>query len=162
MNTVILSGRLTKDPELRYTQSQKAVVSFTLAVDRGLSKQKRQEAEGAGCPTADFIRVIVFGLQAENASKYLSKGSKCLIDGRIQTGSYEDRQTGKRIYTTDVIAERVEYLDSQNSTKTGSNSNENNLGDNLYGENNNLNTGANNDDFFEDDFEEMGDGQIPF
>jgi len=162
MNKVIITGRLTKDPELRYTQSQKAVVSFTLAVDRGLSKQKRQEAEQAGYPTADFPRVTVFGKQAENASKYLSKGSQCLVDGRIQTGSYEDRQTGKRIYTTDVIAERVEYLDSQNSTKMGSNSNGNNLGDNLYGKDNNFNTGANNDDFFEDDFEEIGDGQIPF
>lgn len=175
MNRVILTGRLTRDPELRYTQSRMAVCSFNLAVDKGLSKQKRQEAEANNRPTADFPRITVWGVQAENASRYLHKGSQCAIEGRIQTGSYQDTQTGKMVYTTDVVADRVEFLDSRSDSQ-GYQAN-NNFGgmnqDQGYGNMNQdqsyNNKGMNNsnqdnsDDFFDDDFTEIeDDGRIPF
>lgn len=175
MNRVILIGRLTRDPELRYTQSRMAVCSFNLAVDKGLSKQKRQEAEANNRPTADFPRITVWGVQAENASRYLHKGSQCAIEGRIQTGSYQDTQTGKMVYTTDVVADRVEFLDSRSDSQ-GYKAN-NNFGgmnqDQGYGNMNQdqsyNNNGVNNsnqdnsDDFFDDDFTEIeDDGRIPF
>lgn len=102
MNSVILIGRLTRDPELTYTQnSQTAVTHFTLAVDRPYQKDKEQQA--------DFLRITVFGRQAENCDRYLVKGRQAAVRGRIQTGSYKDRD-GKMVYTTDVIADRVEFL----------------------------------------------------
>ena len=157
MNRVILIGRLTKNPELRYTQSQSAVCTFTLAVDRGLSKQKKQEAEAQGKPTADFIRITVWGVQGENASKYLHKGSQCAVQGRIQTGSYKDND-GKTIYTTDVFADNVEFLDSRNQAQSNLQAN-NNQNRNNY-TNNQSNS---NEDYFGDDFEEVtDDGRIPF
>lgn len=157
MNRVILIGRLTKNPELRYTQSQSAVCTFTLAVDRRLSRQKRQEAEASGKPTADFIRITVWGVQGENASKYLHKGSQCAVQGRIQTGSYKDND-GKTIYTTDVFADNVEFLDSRNQAQSNLQAN-NNQNRNNY-TNNQSNS---NEDYFGDDFEEVtDDGRIPF
>lgn len=99
MNTVTLIGRLTADPEVGYTQSQKAVCKFTLAVDRA--------KEGA-----DFIRIVAWDRQAENIGKYMHKGSKIAVNGRIQTGSYKDRE-GKTVYTTDVVAINTEFLDSK-------------------------------------------------
>ncbi|MDY6065961.1 MAG: single-stranded DNA-binding protein, partial [Finegoldia sp.] len=96
MNKVILTGRLTRDIDLMYTRSSTPTASFSLAVDKGLSREKRQEAEANNRPTADFPRVVVFGRQAENAARYLAKGSRCLIEGRIQTGSYQDKD-GKTI-----------------------------------------------------------------
>ena len=106
MNQVILIGRLTRDPELSYTaNSQTPVAHFTLAVDR--PSARRNEGE----QTADFIRVTVFGKQAEISDRYLSKGRQVAIHGRIQTGSYTNRE-GARVYTTDVIADRVEFLGS--------------------------------------------------
>ena len=97
MNNVILIGRLTKDPELRYMQSDNtAIAKFTLAVDRA----KKDEA--------DFIRITVFGKQAENCDKYLKKGRQAAVQGRLQTGSYT--KDGHTVYTTDVIANRVEFL----------------------------------------------------
>lgn len=153
MNKAILIGRLTKNPELRYTQSNQAVCSFTLALDRKMSRDKREEAEANNRPTADFPRVIVWGKMAENASRYLFKGSQCAVDGRIQTGSYQDRETGKTIYTTDIIAESVEYLSNSTQERSKSNS-----GVNTYQGNNNQS-----EDFFEDDFSEIqDDGRIPF
>ena len=98
MNNVVLIGRLTKDPETRYS-GETAVTTFTLAVDRPMSKDK----------TADFIRIVTFGKTAELCEKYLAKGRQVAIQGRIQTGSYEDKD-GKRVYTTDVIADRVQFL----------------------------------------------------
>ena len=107
MNKVILIGRLTKDPELRYTSNtQTAVARFTLAIDRPVaSGQERQ---------ADFIRITVFGKQAEAVDRYLKKGSQAAISGRIQTGSY-DGKDGKKVYTTDVVANSVEFLTKPNS-----------------------------------------------
>ena len=153
MNKVILIGRLTRDPELRYTQSNQAVCTFNLALDRKMSRDKREEAEANNRPTADFPRVIVWGKMGENASRYLFKGSQCAIEGRIQTGSYQDRETGKTVYTTDIVADSVEYL--SNSTQ---NERKDSRGTNTYQGNNNQS-----EDFFEDDFEEIqDDGRIPF
>lgn len=153
MNKVILIGRLTRDPELRYTQSNTAVCTFTLAVDKKLSREKREEAEAAGRPTADFPRIIVWGKMGENASRYLGKGSQCAIEGRIQTGSYQDRESGKTIYTTDIIAENVEFLTRANEEKRNDG-----RGTNTYQNNSNSSDG-----FFEDDFSEIQDDErIPF
>ena len=102
MNSVILTGRLTRDPELSYTpQNQTAVCRFTIAVDR-----PRRNGEDQG---ADFIRITVWGKQAETCDRYLSKGRQTAVMGRITTGSYKDRD-GKTVYTTDVVADRVEFL----------------------------------------------------
>lgn len=152
MNKVILIGRLVRDPELKYTQSNQAVCNFTLAVDKNLSKDKREEAEAAGRPTADFPRVIVWGKMAENASRYLFKGSQCAVDGRIQTGSYQDKD-GKTIYTTDVIADRVEFL-----TRASQEKRNDGRGTNTY-----QNNSGSSEEFFDDDFREIeDDGRIPF
>ena len=103
MNQVCLIGRLTRDVELRYTAgSQTAVATMTLAINR--PKREGQEQE------ADFPRVTVFGKQAENCEKFLAKGRLVGIQGRLQTGSYDDKN-GNKVYTTDVIADRVEFLE---------------------------------------------------
>ena len=153
MNKVILIGILTRDPELRYTQSNQAVCTFTLAVDKKLSREKREEAEANNRPTADFPRIIVWGKMGENASRYLFKGSQCAVDGRIQTGSYQDKESGKTIYTTDIVADNVEFL-----SKSGYDESKSNSGVNTQQGNKNQNDG-----FFEDDFSEIqDDGRIPF
>lgn len=102
MNSVQLIGRITKDLEVRYTQSQMAVTSFTLAVDRPVKKGEEKQA--------DFIRCTVFGKQAEMLEKWARKGNRIAIEGRIQTGSYQNKN-GDTVYTTDVIANRVEIID---------------------------------------------------
>lgn len=104
MNNVILIGRLTRDAELSYTTTQTAICKFTLAVDRPTRMTEEK--------TADFIRVTVFGTQAENCNRYLKKGHKCAVNGRIQTGSYKDRD-GKTVSTFDVIANNVEFLQAR-------------------------------------------------
>ena len=110
MNSVILIGRLVKDPELRFIPTTgTAVTKMILAVDKDFSKDKKQEVINQGKPTADFIGVTLFGKQAENAANYLSKGSQCAVHGRISTGNYTT-QSGEKRYTTDVIADRVEFL----------------------------------------------------
>lgn len=101
MNSVILLGRLTKDPEVRYTNSNMAVARFSLAIDRPAKDGEKK---------ADFPNVVVFGKQAENCERYLHKGQRAAVEGRLQTGSYE-RQDGSRVYTTDVVANRVEFID---------------------------------------------------
>lgn len=113
MNKVNLIGRLTKDIELRYTNSQMAIGRFTLAIDRKMSKEKRQEAERNNQPTADFIGCIVFGKAAETLSNYVGKGNQLGVEGHIQTGSYENKE-GRRIYTTDVIVDGFTFIDSRN------------------------------------------------
>ena len=111
MNNVILIGRLIKDVELRYTQSSNATYArFTIAVDRGMSKEKKQEAEANGQQTADFINIVVWGKQAENCQRYLQKGRNVAIQGRLQSGSYT-AQDGTKRYTTEVWAERVQFID---------------------------------------------------
>lgn len=105
MNKVILIGRLTKDPELRYTSNNIAVATFTIAVNREYANQNGERE-------ADFISIQVWKKLAENCSKYLAKGSKVAIDGRIQTRSYDD-QNGNKRYVTEVVAENVQFLDSK-------------------------------------------------
>lgn len=101
MNSVILLGRLTKDPEVRYTNSNMAVARFSLAIDRPAKDGEKK---------ADFPNIVVFGKQAENCERYLHKGQRAAVEGRLQTGSYE-RQDGSKVYTTDVVANRVEFID---------------------------------------------------
>ena len=111
MNLVMLIGRLTREPELRYIpNSGTPVATFTLAVNRELSKDKRQEAESKGQPTADFINIVVWGKQAENCANHLDKGKLVAISGRIQTRSYEAKD-GTRRYVTEVVASQVEFLE---------------------------------------------------
>lgn len=105
MNKTFLIGRLTKDPELRYTESNKAIANFTIAIDR-------QYTNSQGEKETDFINIVTFQKQAENVKKYVSKGSQVAVDGRIQTRNYEDKD-GKRIYVTEVIADRVQFLDTK-------------------------------------------------
>ncbi len=100
MNQVVLIGRLTKDVEVRYTQDEMAIARFSIAVDRFAKGEKK----------ADFINILVFGKQAENCEKYLAKGRKVAIEGRIQTGSYT-KDDGTKVYTTDVVANRVEFIE---------------------------------------------------
>lgn len=107
INRVVLVGRLTKDPELRYTPSGVAVARFTLAVNRTFSNQQGEKQ-------ADFINIVVWRKPAENTANFLRKGSLAGIEGRIQTGSYEG-QDGKRVYTTEVVADSVQFLESRNS-----------------------------------------------
>lgn len=111
MNSVVLIGRLTKDPEIKYiSDNQMAVANFTVAVDRPMAKEK----------TADFIRVVVFGKQAENCGTYLAKGRMVGVQGRIQTSSYKGKD-GETRYTTDVVADRVEFIDwGDRQQRTGS------------------------------------------
>ena len=111
MNSVNLIGNITKDPEVRYTNSGMAVCQFTIALNRGRNKN----GEDLG---ADFPRVICFDKQAENCGKFLHKGSKVAVIGKLQTGSYENQQ-GVRVYTTDVVANRVEFLDRKGSNQDG-------------------------------------------
>ena len=103
MNAVVLIGRLTKDPEVRYTAgTQMAVCSFTVAIDRPVRKHGEKQA--------DFPRVICFGKQAENCERFLAKGRLVGVQGRLQTGSYTNKD-GATVYTTDVVADRVEFLE---------------------------------------------------
>ena len=106
MNKVILMGRLTKDPDVRYSADNKAFARYSLAVDRRF-RQKDQ-------PTADFINCVAFGSNGEFAEKYLHKGTKIAIVGRIQTGSYTNRD-GQKVYTTDVVVEEHEFCESRSS-----------------------------------------------
>ena len=114
MNSVVLIGRLTRDPELKYTNgSQMAIAKFSLAIDRPARQGEERKA--------DFPRITVFGKQAENCEKYLAKGRMVCVQGRIQTGSYQDKD-GKTVYTTDVVADRVEFLEwgDKNQSSGGS------------------------------------------
>lgn len=106
MNHVDLIGRLTREPELRQSQGGKSICSFTLAVDRQTKKEGQQ---------ADFIRCKAFGKTAENLAKYMSKGSLIAIGGSIQTGSYTNQQ-GQKIYTTDVLAQEIVFLESKKAS----------------------------------------------
>ena len=107
MNKVILIGRLTADPELRYTSSNLPVASFSLAVNRSFTSQ-------SGEREADFINIVVWNKQAENCKNYLNKGSQVAIDGRIQVSKYQD-QSGQNRYRTEVVANNVQFLDTKAS-----------------------------------------------
>ena len=111
MNKVILMGRLTRDPEVRYTQGDNAmaIARYTLAVDRRFNRNNGDDQ------TADFIGCVAFGRAGEFAEKYFRKGTKIAVTGRIQTGSYTNKD-GVKVYTTDIIAEDIEFAESKNSS----------------------------------------------
>lgn len=111
MNKVVLMGRLTRNPDVRWTQgpNQTAIARYTLAVDRRFKKEGEEQ-------TADFIGCIAFGKAAEFVEKWLKQGTKVLITGRIQTGSYTNRD-GQRVYTTDVVVEDHEFAESANAQR---------------------------------------------
>ena len=116
MNSVILIGRLARDPELSYTaNTQTACCRFTIAVDRPNRPKTSGEDQGV-----DFIRITVWGRRAETCDRYLSKGRQVAVMGRIQTGSYKNRN-GETVYTTDVVADRVEFLGGGQQTQSGPN-----------------------------------------
>ena len=115
MNKVILMGRLTRDPEVRYSQGENAlaIARYTLAVDR---RAARREGEA----TADFINCVAFGRSAEFAERYLRQGTKIVVSGRIQTGSYTNRNR-KKVYTTEVVVEESEFAESKANSSAPSN-----------------------------------------
>lgn len=118
MNKVILVGRLTRDPDVRYSNSQNgeqmAIARYTLAVDRRFARRNG----GDNQQTADFISCVAFGRQGEFAEKYLKQGTKIGVSGRIQTGSYTNKE-GQKVYTTDVVVEEQEFVESKGGN-TGS------------------------------------------
>ncbi|MCR5676031.1 MAG: single-stranded DNA-binding protein [Lachnospiraceae bacterium] len=115
MNKVILMGRLTRDPDIRYSQGENssAVARYTLAVDRRFVRRDNPDAQ-----TADFIGCVAFGKAAEFAEKYLHKGTKIAVTGRIQTGSYVNKD-GQKVFTTDVVIEEQEFAESKNANGGG-------------------------------------------
>lgn len=143
MNNVVLIGRLTRDPELRFLPvNGTPVATFSLAIDRPLSKEKKQELEAKGQQTADFINIVVWGRQAENCANYLAKGKLTAVQGRLQSRSYEGKD-GIRRYVTEVVGERVEFLE--------------------WGDNKNTNDTSNSSDFSGiDGFHTVDDDDIPF
>ena len=121
MNKIILVGRLTRDPEIRYAQqSDTAIARYTLAVDRLVKRE--------GEPQADFLRCVAFGRTAEFAERYLQKGTKIAVTGRLQTGSYTNRD-GQRVYTTDVVIESQEFCESKAAS---ANTAQNSFADNTF------------------------------
>lgn len=143
MNKVILMGRLTRDPEVRYSQGDNsmAIARYSLAVDRRFKRDGDEQ-------TADFINCVAFGKSGEFAEKYLRKGTKIAVVGRIQTGSFTNKD-GQKIYTTDVVVEEQEFAESKNSASgTG-----------------NANTSTNNNTSSSDGFMNIPDGideELPF
>ena len=115
MNKVILMGRLTRDPDVRYSQgdSPMAIARYTLAVDRRFRRDNDQQ-------TADFISCVAFGRNGEFAEKYLHQGTKIVAEGRIQTGSYQDKD-GKTVYTTEVVVENQEFAESKATADSNNN-----------------------------------------
>lgn len=111
MNVAVLTGRLTKDPEVRYVQgkeNQQAVVNFTLAVDRAYHRD--------GDQSADFISMVAWGPQAQFLEKYGKKGMKFEVSGEIRTGSYTNKKTGERVYTTDVFVRNIQFAESKRAS----------------------------------------------
>ncbi|MBF1336263.1 MAG: single-stranded DNA-binding protein [Leptotrichia sp.] len=117
MNNVVLIGRLTKDPELKYSQAGKAYCRFTVAVNRDFNKEE-----------ADFINCLAFGKTAETIAEWLGKGRRIALQGRIQTGSYQN-SNGDTVYTTEVVADRFEFIDSARSETSKNQSYSNNNDD---------------------------------
>lgn len=167
MNRVVLVGRLTKDPDLRYTPNGVAVASFTLAVNRAFTNQQGERE-------ADFINCVIWRKPAENVANFLKKGSLAGVDGRIQTRSY-DGQDGKRVYVTEVMAESVQFLEPRNSSRGenpnygapreqdvpfGNNNNQNQQQE--YNRNNQGYTRVDKDPFANDGQIDISDDDLPF
>lgn len=115
MNKVVLIGRLTKDPDLRYTTNNIASVSFSIAVNRPFTNQ-------SGVREADFINIVAWKKQAENVKKYITKGSMVAVEGRIQTRNYDDKD-GKKVYVTEVVADAVQFLEPKGQRTVENNNN---------------------------------------
>lgn len=111
LNRVVLVGRLTKDPELKVSQSNISVVNFTLAVNRPFTNANGERG-------ADFINIVVFRKQAENVNQYLKKGSLASVDGRLQSRTYENKE-GQRVYVTEVVADSVQFLEPKGANDSG-------------------------------------------
>ncbi|MEC1428708.1 single-stranded DNA-binding protein [Bacillus sonorensis] len=157
LNRVILTGRLAKDPTLRYTPNGKAVAVFTLAVNRAFTNQQ-------GDRDADFINCVVWRKQAENVANFLKKGSLAGVDGRLQTRSYENQQ-GQRVYVTEVQAENVQFLEPKGSrTGAGGGQNVPNSLGSKPGDFNQRNSFNNSDDPFVNDGKpiDISDDDLPF
>lgn len=144
INRVVLVGRLTKDPDLRYTPSGIAVANFNIAVNRPFSNQQGERE-------ADFINCVVWRQPAENLAKYISKGNLIGVDGRIQTRTYDDND-GKRVFVTEVVADSVQFLEPKGSNQTQIN--------NTRGNNQGLSTASPNDAMGEPI--DISDDNLPF
>lgn len=167
LNRVILIGRLTKDPELRYTPAGVAVAQFTLAVDRPFSREQSSERE------ADFIPIVVWRQLAETCANYLRKGRLAAVEGRMQVRNYENNE-GRRVYVTEVVADNVRFLESPNREGGASQGrdeyagNSGNSGGGGYGGSSRSsgprNSGNNNNDPFADDGKpiDISDDDLPF
>lgn len=153
MNKVFLIGRLTRDPELRYTGSNTAVATFSLAVNRNFTNANGERE-------ADFINIVVWRKQAENVCNFLNKGSLVAIEGRIQTGSY-DAQDGSKRYTTEVVADSVQFLETKGQREAYNNNSapESNMSPYDYQtpSSNNSNDFTNNVNVEDDPFADFGD-----
>ena len=138
MNKVLLIGRLTRDPELRYTGSNRAVTQITIAVNRNFTNQNGERE-------ADFINVVVWDKAAENLKKYVGKGRMVAVEGRIQTRNYDNNE-GKKVYVTEVVAQNVQFLDSRSASDNSASytqvapTNTNNVSPYDFDNNNNLET----------------------
>lgn len=161
MNKVVLIGRLTKEPELRFTPgSGAAVTTVTLAVDKYNTKTGQREA--------DFVPVVIWGKQAESTANYMSKGSQMAISGRIQTRSY-DAKDGTKRYVTEVVATEVQFLSKGNGSNSNTGNHGDNVGNNGFGDNefggNEFGSGSNdyfNGGNFDEDITPVDDGDMPF
>lgn len=138
MNKVFLIGRLTRDPELRYTGSNRAVTQITIAVNRNFTNQNGERE-------ADFINVVVWDKAAENLKKYVGKGRMVAVEGRIQTRNYDNNE-GKKVYVTEVVAQNVQFLDSRSASDNSASytqvapTNTNNVSPYDFDNNNNMET----------------------
>lgn len=146
INRAVLTGRLTRDPELRTTQSGLSVAAFNLAVDR-------QYTNSQGERGADFISCVIWRKAAENFCKFTSKGSLVGIDGRIQTGNYDDKD-GKKVYVTEVVVDSFALLESKKDRQNNNNGSYANNNKGTYSKGNN---GANYDNSSQDPFNGLGD-----
>ncbi|WP_339322835.1 single-stranded DNA-binding protein [Paenibacillus sp. FSL W8-0194] len=158
LNRVILIGRLTKDPELRYTPAGVAVTQFTLAVDRPFTSQ-------GGEREADFIPVVTWRQLAETCANYLRKGRLTAVEGRIQVRNYENNE-GRRVYVTEVIADNVRFLESNREGGSGGGQGpreDSSLGGGSRGNNNYSRSNSNQDPFFDDGKPiDISDDDLPF
>ncbi|MFJ6415047.1 single-stranded DNA-binding protein [Terribacillus saccharophilus] len=149
LNRVVLVGRLTKDPELKYTPNGVAVANFTLAVNRPFKSQ-------SGESEADFINCVVWRRPAENLANFMGKGSLVGVDGRVQTRSF-DNQENKKVYVTEIVADSVQFLESKGSSNGGQNNNQSYNGGGQANQ-------QQNDDPFKDKGEpiDISDDDLPF
>lgn len=153
INRVVLVGRLTKDPELRYTTNGVAVTRFTVAVNRPFANQNGERE-------ADFINCVAWRKQAENLANYMRKGSLVGIDGRIQTGSYED-QDGKKVFYTEVVAESIQFLESKNTPNSAQNQFSSQGNTNYQSSNQNAYSGQNQTNYTQVDDDPFASGRVP-